>query len=80
MSHPTQPEEAPMIARGNARTERSAQRGAPAVVNLASAKQARDRTRYAALVMKVWDDMEHADRRVFLDRKAEVQIAARERL
>jgi hypothetical protein len=52
----------------------------PVVLDLAAAKAERDRKRYAALVMKAWDDQEHAEKRAFLDRKAEVQIAARERL
>jgi hypothetical protein len=44
------------------------------------AKARIEKKRYAALVMQTWDDMEHAEKREMLDRKAEVQIAARERL
>jgi len=50
------------------------------VVDLGEAKKKRDRSRYADLLLRVWDDFEHADKRQHLDRKAEVQIKARERL
>lgn len=50
------------------------------ITDLAAAKKERERKQYAALVLKVFDEMRHADKRVALDRKAEVQIAARERL
>ncbi len=50
------------------------------IVDIKAAKAKRERERYAALVLKVWDDWEHADRREMLDRKGEVQIKARERL
>lgn len=61
------------------------QDGAPAsapngVVDFKAARKERERRRYADLVMKTFSDMEHADKRAVLDRKAEVQIAARERL
>lgn len=35
---------------------------------------------YQDLVMQVWADMDHADRRDFLEKKAEVERAARRRL
>lgn len=50
------------------------------VINLADAKKRRDREAYNRLVMQTFDNMEHADKREVLDRKAEVQIKARERL
>lgn len=50
------------------------------VISLAGIKKQREKERYAALVMKVWDDWEHADKRALLDKKGEVQIKARERL
>jgi hypothetical protein len=53
---------------------------AGSVVNLADAKKERKRKKYADLVMKVFNEMEHADKRAVLDKAAEVQIAARERL
>lgn len=49
-------------------------------VSITDARQQRDRKRYAALVLKAWNDQEHEDKRQFLDRKAEVEIKARERL
>lgn len=49
-------------------------------IDLAELRRRRERERYAALVMKAWDDQEHAAKRDHLDRKAEVQIAARERI
>lgn len=49
-------------------------------INLAEAKKRREREAYSRLVMKAWDDMEHADKRKVLDLKAETQIKARERL
>lgn len=59
--------------------DRGDEQAAP-VVSLGDAKRAHDKQRYADLVMQTFRDAEHADRRKFLDRKAEVQIAARERL
>jgi hypothetical protein len=50
------------------------------VIDLKAAKAERERKCYAALVLQKFSDMEHADKRAFLDRKAEVEIAARERL
>jgi hypothetical protein len=50
------------------------------IIDIKVAKAARERAKYADLVMKVWDDWEHADKREMLDRKAEVQITAREKL
>ena len=49
-------------------------------INLADAKKKREREAYSRLVMKVWDDMDHKDKRKVLDLKSEVQIKARERL
>lgn len=40
----------------------------------------REKERYDRLVLQTWDDVEHADKRQMLDRKADVQIKARERL
>ena len=50
------------------------------IVSLSETKKAVERKRYAALVMAAYDDMEHADKRAMLDRRAKVQIEARERL
>lgn len=50
------------------------------VVDLKAAKQDRDRKQYATLVLSEYDRQEHAEKREFLDRKAEAQIKARERL
>jgi hypothetical protein len=50
------------------------------VVDIKVIKKQRDKDRYAELVLKAWDDQEHADKRKILDLKAEMQIAARERL
>lgn len=49
-------------------------------ISLADAKKRKEREAYSRLVLKAWDDMEHADKRQVLDRKAEVQIRSRERL
>lgn len=49
-------------------------------ISLADAKKKREREAYNRLVLKAWDDMEHADKRKVLDLKAETQIKARERL
>jgi hypothetical protein len=50
------------------------------VISLAEAKAEKERKAYAALVLSTFDQFEHDDKRDQLDRKAEVQIAARERL
>lgn len=50
------------------------------VKSLAAAKQKRDRERYNAMVLDAFDGLEHAAKREVLDRKAETQIKARERL
>jgi hypothetical protein len=50
------------------------------VIDLKKAKKDRERERYNDLVMKTFRDFEHADKREVLDRKAEVQLNARERL
>jgi hypothetical protein len=50
------------------------------VTVLSDARKQREKKRYADLVMKAWADLEHADRRAYLDKKGDVQIKARERL
>lgn len=50
------------------------------VENLAARKKERDRKRYADLVLSAFDNLEHKDKREFLDKKAETQIKAREQL
>ena len=40
----------------------------------------RQKIQYSALVMKTFDAFEHADRREFLEKKAAVERAARQRL
>lgn len=42
--------------------------------------QRREKQRYNALVSQTFEDFERADRRQLLDRKAEVQLAAKQRL
>lgn len=56
------------------------QSGGREIVSLSAVRKQREKERYADLVMKVWDDWEHADKRALLDKKGEVQIKARERL
>ncbi|WP_185973500.1 hypothetical protein [Mesorhizobium sp. WSM4303] len=53
---------------------------APKVVSLKEAKEQAARKKYAALVLSKFDDFEHADKREFLQRKAEVENASRQRL
>jgi len=50
------------------------------VVSLKQAKEQAERRKYAALVLKTYDDFEHADRREFLDRKAAIENASRQKL
>ena len=50
------------------------------VVMLPQAKKQREKKRYADLVMKTYRDMEHADKREFLERKSAVERASRQRL
>ena len=50
------------------------------ITSLSAARKDRERKQYAALVLKTFDEFEHADKREQLDRKAAVQIAARERI
>lgn len=50
------------------------------VVDFKSAKKKVERERYNALVLKTFADMAHADKRAFLEKKAEVERAGRERL
>lgn len=51
-----------------------------AAIDLKAKKAETDRKAYGELVMQKWDDVEHADKRKMLDHKAEIQIAAREKL
>jgi hypothetical protein len=51
-----------------------------AVVSLKQAKEDIARKRYAEQVLKSFEDMEHAEKREFLQRKAEVENASRQRL
>jgi hypothetical protein len=48
-----------------------------AVIDLGAAKKAQERKRYASLVLKAFDDMDHAGKRDFLERKTEVERKAR---
>lgn len=52
----------------------------PKVVDFKTAKKNKERQKYNALVMQTFKDMEHADRRAFLEKKAEIEHAGRERL
>jgi hypothetical protein len=49
-------------------------------IDLGAAKKERERKHYAALILRAYDDIEHADKREVLDRQAQMQIKARERL
>lgn len=51
-----------------------------AVVSLKRAKEDIARKRYADQVLKSFEDMEHEEKRDFLQRKAEVENASRQRL
>ena len=51
-----------------------------APVKLAEARKRKERQEYAALVLKAWDDLEHQDKREFLERRSDVERAGRERL
>lgn len=50
------------------------------VVDLKSARTELVRKAYSNLVLGAFDDLEHADKREFLDRKAAVENASRQRL
>lgn len=50
------------------------------IINLQDAKATRARKKYASMVLKAWDDQEHAARRVILDRATEVNMKAKEQL
>lgn len=50
------------------------------VVNLAEARQAAIRARRAMLVLRNFEELEHAERRDFLNRKAAVENASRQKL
>jgi len=49
-------------------------------VSLADRRAEKRRREYARLVLDAYDDFEHADRRTFLDRKAELEREARRKL
>lgn len=49
-------------------------------VSLAEARKQKEKERYAALVLTTFDQFEHADKREALDRRAEVERAAKDRL
>jgi len=49
-------------------------------VSLSDARKQREKERYAALVLKTFNDFEHEDRREFLERRAEVERSGRERI
>lgn len=53
---------------------------APKVISLKEAKEQAKRKKYAALVLSKFDDFEHADKREFLDRKAAIENASRQKL
>lgn len=50
------------------------------VTDLAKARQDKKKREYADLVLKAWDDADHADRRAFLDKKAAIENANRQKL
>lgn len=49
-------------------------------IDLTAARKTKAKKNYAALVLKVWDDMDHEQRREFLEKRAEVQRKARQAL
>lgn len=48
--------------------------------DLSEIRKQRERKAYTARVLEIFGEMERGDKREVLDRKAEVQIKARERL
>ena len=50
------------------------------VSDLAEVRKRREDDNYKRRVLKAWDDMEHAERRKKLQKKADVERAARKRL
>lgn len=50
------------------------------IVSLDKVKDERKRRQYAGLVLKAYDDIERAERREFLDHKAAVENASRQKL
>lgn len=50
------------------------------IENLVERKKANEREKYASLVMQTFDSFEHQDKREFLERRAAVEHAARQRL
>jgi hypothetical protein len=49
-------------------------------IDLSEIRKKREREAYARLALDAFDNLERADKREVLDRKAEVQIKGRERL
>jgi len=47
-------------------------------IDLSKQRANKKKRDYAALVMRVFDDFEHEDRRAFLERRAEVERKARQ--
>lgn len=54
--------------------------GTKKVEALSDAKKRLEKARYNRLVLKAFNDMEHADKRAFLDKKAVIEAANREKL
>ena len=50
------------------------------IETLADAKKRLARQKYNALVLKTFDDMTHQEKRGFLERRAAIEAASRERL
>lgn len=50
------------------------------VRKIEDARKRRERDEYRRLVMRGFDDLEHQERRTFLERKAEIERKGRERL
>ncbi len=53
---------------------------APPPIDLAAAKKARQKAEYRSMVLKAFDDQEHAGKRAFLDHRAAVERANRDKL
>ena len=50
------------------------------IVDMASEKKRLEKEKYASLVMQCWDDQEHTEKRKMLDRREQVNFAAKDRL
>lgn len=50
------------------------------VTDLSQARRDKERRDYGNLVLAAWDDMSHAERRAFLEKKAAVENANRQKL